>query len=179
MIVCAAALLAGCGASDESSSSATSAIPDGAPYSYDVPDGFTTIPSGESTGSVGTATDKSTIALDDVNIIQLSVFELKTEVTEANLEDARKELDAAVATAAKQGGIGTVPKSEAVRIAGAPAFKYRIEGVPIPSGKPATNISYAVLKGFNQIQVLCQYTPDKQAEVERGCDTVLASLTLT
>ncbi len=177
--MCAAALFTGCGANDRSSSSAATAIPDGAPYSYDVPEGFTTIPSGDATASVGSATDKSTIALDDVNLIQVSVFELQTEVTEANLTDARKELDAAVAAAAKQAGITTVPTSTAVSVAGAPAFMYRIEGVPTPSGKRATNISYAVLKGFNQIQVLCQYTPNKQAELKRGCDTVLASLTLT
>lgn len=169
----------GCGgeSGDDGADGPRTVAPDGAPYTYVIPAGFQKLKDTTVVGSVGSESHVSGYALDDVNLIRVSVYQLREDTTGTDPAELKRQLDDVIASAATQAGATAGPVEEAT-VAGQPAFRYLIENVRTPSGKTATDLTYVLFKGRNEVQLVCQYRTDRKAEIDRACDTVRDSLTL-
>jgi len=117
----------------------------------------------------GTADGKSKgIRLDDKNGIVLQQFALTTEVTEANLERVKPELDGVVGEAA-----GRMISGERITAGGLPGYEYRLD-VPRPVG--ARSRLAILFDGRTEYTVNCQSTGSKRGKVEDACQKALDTL---
>ena len=117
----------------------------------------------------GTAKGESKgIRLDDKNGIVLQQFDLNTEVTEANLERVKPELDRVVGQAAG----GTVA-GRRTTAGGLPGYEYELD-----VSKPAAARSRLVVLFDEKTEYTlnCQSTKEKRVEVEKACRQALDTL---
>lgn len=151
--------------------------PAGAPYSYAVPEGFEKVKDVSVQAQTGSATDMSAVGLDAANLIAVSVYKQPSDLDRITDQDLLAEVKKAIVPLL-EGASRSVQGPEPTTVAGARAFRFLADGVKSPSGALVTNEIYFLFKGRNEIEVLCQWQPDRVDTIRSGCEDVKASLTV-
>lgn len=151
--------------------------PAGAPYSYAVPNGFKKVKDVSVQAQTGSATDMSAVGLDAANLIAVSVYKQPSDLDRITDQDLLAEVKKAIVPLL-EGASRSVQGPEPTTVAGARAFRFLADGVKSPSGALVTNEIYFLFKGRNEIEVLCQWQPDRVDKIRSGCEDVKASLTV-
>jgi hypothetical protein len=160
------ALLAGCG--DSGDDAATFQDP-AVPVTFEYPSSLqsTDDPTIAAMAGGGAAFTRA-LALDDDNVIAVQTYDLNVSITEDNLDQAKAELDPIV------GQIADGPASgEQVEFAGLPGFDYQIDISPPTDGQSRLVFLFS---GTTEVEINCQSTPEKRAEISEICDQVLSTL---
>ena len=144
--------------------------PAGAPYSYQVPNGFAqTTDVSVSRGGNGAKYQSGVLpgGQSGEDLVAVTVYELPLDSTTLSDATIRAELDRLVNGLADNGA--TEPETST--IAGARTWKYQVT-----VGDTVAD-SYFLFAGKTELQILCQWKT-KQTEIERGCQEVLDTLTI-
>lgn len=160
-----------------STPSGAQVAPAGAPYSYAVPDGFKKVKDVSVQAQTGSASDMSAVGLDAANLIAVSVYKQPSDLDRITDQDLLAEVKKAIVPLL-EGASRSVQGPEPTTVAGARAFRFLADGVKSPSGALVTNEIYFLFKGRNEIEVLCQWQPDRVDKIRSGCEDVKASLTV-
>lgn len=150
--------------------------PENGGHSYVVPDGFSQAESVDVSQTTGNVRARTGVGLDEDNLIAVTAFDLKVDIDEVPFEDLRKENTRVFAELL--GGADKIQDSGTTTIAGQKALFYRF-ATTSTSKTPVTNETYSVFKDRLQIQILCQWTPEKKDEITAGCTSVRDSLEFT
>jgi hypothetical protein len=112
--------------------------------------------------------DQAAVGVDRDNLIIVQRYNLRREITAANVANFKGEVDDVIAKLA-----GKKVSGHQVEYGGLPGYEY-----VIPVAKPAQGESrLAVLfDGATEYLINCQSTPAQRDKVEKGCRTVLDSL---
>ncbi|GAA0226870.1 hypothetical protein [Cryptosporangium japonicum] len=163
-------LAAKSGASPSPSASTTreTVQPAGGPYRFQLPAGYVPIDApADARGTLEHATAAALAPGDTANILLAGSATLPVD-TGTLAEDAlRTEVDATVAALGHDARTG-----QATSVHGYSAYRY-----DFVYGSAHAD-SYFVFKGTTMVQVLCRWADQKDA-VRRGCDDLLATLTIT
>lgn len=151
--------------------------PKGAPYSYALPAGFARATNVTVTQEKGAARFRSGVGIDKINLIATSVYPQRVDLDTISNAQLDQVVTRDIVPLLKRASTKfTGPRKS--RIAGARAYRFLLGGVKTPTGQTVTNETYFLFKGRNELQILCQWRPDKKKIMQRGCATVRGSLTL-
>jgi hypothetical protein len=154
----------------------TTVTPEAGGHSYVVPDGFSIAESVNVSQTTGEVRARTGVGLDEDNLIAVTAYNLNIDIDGVPFEDLRKETDQVFARLL--GGAEKIQDSGTTTVAGQKALFYRFPTTST-SKTPVTNETYSVFKGRLQLQLLCQWTPEKKAEMTAGCTSVRESLAFT
>ena len=147
--------------------------PAGSPYCFTLPAGFQDTSSSASLGAGTGRGDKyrSAVGLTRQDLIIVTVYEVATDTDRIADDTLEGELKTVLGRLGQQGLTFESTSAERSTVDGARGFGYHAtreeDGVE-------SDIVF-LLRGRNEIQVICQWT-DKAAEIQKGCQAVLASL---
>lgn len=150
--------------------------PEAGGHSYVVPDGFSVAEDVDVSQTTGDVRARTGVGLDEDNLIVVTAYNLNVDIDEVPFEDVREENDRLFARLL--GGADKIEDSGTTTIAGQKALFYRFPTTST-SKTPVTNETYSVFKDRLQVQILCQWTPEKKADVVAGCGSLRKSLTFT
>lgn len=156
-------LLAGCGGS----SGPKTFHDDGFDITFRIPDGFKTAGDVTIAQQAGQANAQAGVLLDNENGIFLLAYDLQKSIDASNVSEAKPELDQALS-----GLTGKQESGRAVEYGGLPGYEYDVD---VSSPMNGHSRLVFLFHGKQEDEINCQWT-DKQAEVEKGCDTVLRTL---
>lgn len=147
--------------------------PEGQPFCFDVPEGFTpdevTIDN-----QAGSAASYSTgLSLTPRDLIVISVYELSLDSDDLSDRELIDALSAVIEQLAEQGFDFTATEPQVREVDGARAFYY--------TGNDATGLfsdTYFIFRGRTELQVNCQWET-MMTEVLKGCDDIRASLQIS
>lgn len=165
--------VAGCSSGDDGGKTVA---PDSGGHSYVVPDGFSIAKSVEVSQTTGDVLARTGVGLNEDNLIAVTAYGLTIDIDEVPFEAVREENTRMLARLL--GGLDKIADSGTTTIAGKKALFYRFATTSV-SKTPVTNETYSVFKDRLQIQILCQWTPEKKAEITAGCTSVRGSLVFT
>jgi hypothetical protein len=169
-----AVVLAGCSSGGDDAG--RTVTPDDGGHSYVVPEGFS-IGGGVEVGkSTGTVRARSGVGLNENNLILVTAFALNRDIDDVPFAALREENDRVVANLL--GGTEKIQDSGTTTVAGKKALFYRF-ATTSTSKTPVTNETYFVFKDRLQLQIICQWTDDKKAEITSGCTSIRESLVFT
>ena len=157
---------AGCGDAGQTVS------PDGAPYSYTVPDGFR---KGVAKGGSGVRYP-SGVGLDDTSVVLVSTFDAG-DVNADNLSSLTRSIDRDFrrTTGRQARSIAGPIETE---VAGHPALRWNLSGYRTERGELTDGEVYSVFARSTALTVACRWKPDKRVQLQRGCANVRSTLEL-
>lgn len=151
--------------------------PKGAPYSYALPQGFKRATNVTVTQEKGAARFRSGVGIDKVNLIATSVYPQRVDLDTISAAQLDQVVKRDIVPLLKRASTRfTGPRKS--RIAGARAYRFLLGGVKTPTGQTVTNETYFLFKGRNELQILCQWRPDRKKVMQRGCASIRGSLIL-
>lgn len=170
----AAAVLAGCGGSDNKAASFTTPT---YPFTFDYPAGWkVTRNAAFNYGSDAGVRSVSVSLKDPYDQVTITQYKLARTLP-PNVNGNQKEIDRIVARLTKQAK-GTASDAKVVSYGGAPGYQYVVE-YPAADGTTLRNTLTFLFKGKDEFQVNCQSTPQNRAALDKGCDQVLSTLKFT
>jgi len=150
----------------------TKISPSGAPYCFVVPAGFEDVSSSVTVdASIGREKYRSAVAVDDRDLIIVSVYELRVDTDDIADETLEGELKTVLAQLARQGFTFKSTTAEKSTTDGARTFTYHAS----QASSGLESDVYFLFSGKNELQVNCQWKA-KKAEITKGCAQVLKSL---
>ena len=164
--VCALALIAGCGSSDDGP---TTFDEEGFGITFELPGDFERTKDVTVTQSAGEAEETVAFAQSKENAIFVQRYSLNRAVTEKDAEAVRKELDGVIGQLS-----GGKANGERVDAGGLLAFRYEIEDLSTPEDGRSTIV--AMFDGKTEYFLNCQSVPDGRDEVDEACDTAIETL---
>ncbi len=148
--------------------------PQGAPYTYVVPKGFTIVDSPSAATSVGASAEyTSAVAVANRDLIIVSVYRLRQEVTPSNLDEARRLLHGLLAQVAEQEK-STLSAGQPAQVGGDPALRFQLAGQHLGGDVTSSDLTF-VFHGTTEVEVACQWK-DARTRVQAGCVSLLGSL---
>jgi hypothetical protein len=142
--------------------------------------GFTfRYPRGWSTGDFTYEADQTTgarpaastaVGIDRNNSVLLTRYELATAVTAQEVPDQLGELNGVISRFAGRPYVGEVADVE-----GVPAVRYQAFALQADAARRSSRVVF-LFDGTAEYELNCQSTPDRRAEMDRGCDQILATL---
>jgi hypothetical protein len=165
--------VAGCSSGDDGGKTVA---PDNGGHSYVVPDGFGIAKSVDVSKTTGDVRARTGVGLDEDNLIAVTAYNLKIDIDGVPFEELRVENNRVFARLL--GGADKIQDSGTTTIAGRKAIFFRF-ATTSTSKTPVTNETYSVFKDRLQVQILCQWTPEKKAEMTAGCTSLRDSLVFT
>ena len=140
----------------------------GVTFSY--PAGFKEakrVTSGKTSDTRARATEG--IGLDDKNLIVLRRYDRRETVERKDLGKAKFEFDEVVSQVAGDGA----PEGRQTEAAGLPALRY--DGIPVREAGAESRFLF-VFDDKTEYFLSCQFTPQKRAELLKGCDEAIRTL---
>jgi hypothetical protein len=178
LLVCLA--LAGCsvGRQDQLRDDGGKTVsPQGAPYSFVVPKGFTIVDNPSIASSVGASAQySSAVALANRDLIIVTVYRLRQPVTPSNLEQARREFHRLLTPIAGKER-ATLSDGRLTRVGGDLALGFQLAGQHLGGDVVSSDLTF-VFHGTTEVEVACQWK-DEPARVHTGCASLLGSLRLS
>jgi len=117
------------------------------------------------------------VGLGQHDLVVVYAYRLNYSVTDENLPTVMSYFDEIIQDGYKQIGGTLLDGPEKVTIAGKLGFRFA--GTQTIDTPPTGMTDVFVFDGTTEYQVRCQHTPDNATQVERACDQVLRSFTLT
>jgi len=159
--------LIGCGDDDSGPSTFEE---DGFPFTFEYPGDFEVAEEVTFDQSLGGASDEDvSVNLDEDNGIVLQRITLNQEVTERNLELAKREID---------GLLGPVdPDASPAQVgetAGFPSLEY--ESIALTTPEDGESRIFFLFDGDQEYVINCQSTPDEREAVDAACEQMLETL---
>lgn len=146
--------------------------PAGSPYCFSAPAGFQDVSSSVTVdASIGREKYRSAVAIGDRDLIIVSVYELRVDTDPIADDTLEGELKTVLGQLAAQGFSFESTTAEKGTVDGARSFSYHAT----QSKTMLESDVYFLFRGKNEVQVNCQWKT-KQADIEKGCKAVLASL---
>jgi hypothetical protein len=150
----------------------TKISPSGSPYCFTKPDGFQDVSSSVTVdASIGQEKYRSAVAVEDRDLIIVSVYELRVDTDGIADETLEGELKTVLGQLAQQGFTFESTSADKSTVDGARSFGYH--ATQKSSGLESD--VYFLFRGKNELQVNCQWK-DKEAEITKGCQSVLKTL---
>jgi hypothetical protein len=115
-----------------------------------------------------------TVGPDKTNLVNVTAYRLKIEVTDDNLSSIEAELDDVISGIVERAGGTIADGPTADEVAGYPAYTYSWQGVEV-SGEPKDSAAYFIFVGDTEYFINCQFSDETADDIEAGCDTVLDS----
>jgi hypothetical protein len=146
--------------------------PAGSPYCFVMPSGFQDVSSSVTVdASIGQEKYRSAVALGNRDLIIVSVYELRADTDTIGDDTLEGELKTVLAQLAQQGFTFRSTTADKTKVDGARSFGYHAS----QKSSGLESDVYFLFRGKNELQVNCQWTT-KQAEITKGCRSVLSSL---
>ena len=146
--------------------------PAGSPYCFVMPAGFQDVSSSVTVdASIGQEKYRSAVALGDRDLIIVSVYELRADTDAIGDDTLEGELKTVLAQLAQQGFTFRSTTADKTKVDGARSFGYHAS----QKSSGLESDVYFLFRGKNELQVNCQWKT-KEAEITKGCKSVLASL---
>lgn len=164
--VASAALLAGCGGGSDGVFDREEFG-----FTFEYPTDFTEsddVKIDENLGSEAAASYG--IGLDDDNVILVQRYDIEATVTDSNLDQVKRQLDALLSKYVS--GTSTTP----TEVAGLPALT--ADGVPVATVSEGESRFVFFFDGDVEYELNCQSTPAHRDEIEAACDQALETLSL-
>lgn len=114
------------------------------------------------------AAARRALALDAVNAIIVTRFNLRVAITRANVKHYRHEVDGVFGKLA-----GKPVRGRLVVFGGLPGYEYRIGLTNPAQGRSRLDVLFL---RKSEYLLNCQSTPKRRADIERGCAQMLATL---
>ena len=150
----------------------TKISPAGSPYCFTVPAGFQDVSSSVTVdASIGKEKYRSAVAVNDRDLIIVSVYELRVDTDGIADDTLEGELKTVLGQLAQQGFTFESTSAKKTTVDGARSFGYH--ATQKSSGLESD--VYFLFRGKNELQVNCQWKT-KEAEITKGCGSVLGSL---
>ena len=146
---------------------------------FDYPSDWDEFPAEASATSTGSnELWSATIGPDKTNLVNVTAYQLKVEVTDENLDSIEAELDEVITDVVDQAGgeISSGPTPE--EVAGFPAYTYEWTGVEV-DGEPKDSSAYFVFNGDIEYFFNCQFSDETAEEIRDGCRQVLDTFAVT
>lgn len=144
-------------------------------YSFDTPDGWQSFSGLQSRGSAGSAAvTTEVVGINPSNLVVVETFRLFTTVDEANLDQARQELEGLIGELLREAEGELLSGPTRVTMGGLPGFRYEITAHDLQGQLVQSRLVY-VFGGATEYSLNCQHTPEHAAEIEAGCDQIMAS----
>lgn len=146
---------------------------------FDYPAGWDEFPAEASATSAGSnELWSATVGPDKTNLVNITAYQLKVEVTEENLDSIEAELDQVINEVVDQaeGEIRSGPTAD--EVAGFPAYTYEWAGVEV-DGEEKDSLAYFVFNGDIEYFFNCQFSDETAEEIQRGCSQVLDTFSVT
>jgi hypothetical protein len=142
---------------------------DGFEITFEYPGEFEEVDDIRVSSTAGSAsTERAGVGLDEHNLLIVSRFDLRREVTAENVEGVKAELDSVVGQAA-----GRELDGERVTYGGLPGYEYEFD---ITDPVDARSRFIAVFDGAVEYTLNCQATEEKRTEVGEACELALSTL---
>jgi len=146
--------------------------PAGSPYCFTAPAGFQDVSSSATVDvSIGREKYRSALAVADRDLIIVTLYELPVDTDPIATETLEGELKTVLGQLAQQGFAFESTTAERGTVDGARSFQYHAS----QEKDMLESEVYFLFRGKNEIQVNCQWK-QREAEIDRGCQAVLASL---
>jgi hypothetical protein len=149
--------------------------PAGSPYCFTLPAGFQDVSSSVTVdASIGKEKYRSAVAVSSRDLIIISVYALRSDTDAISDDTLEGELTQVLRELSQQGFTFDSTTADKADVDGARSFGYH-------ASQRSTGLEsdvYFVFRGRNELQVNCQWK-DKEADVNRGCKSVLDTLQFT
>jgi hypothetical protein len=149
--------------------------PAGSPYCFTVPAGFQDVSSSVTVdASIGREKYRSAVAVGDRDLIIISVYELRRDTDGIADDTLEGELKQVLQRLSEQGFSFGSSTADKTRVDGARSFGYH-------ASQRSTGLEsdvYFLFRGRDELQLNCQWK-DKEADITRGCKSVLGTLQFT
>jgi hypothetical protein len=148
--------------------------PDGAPYCYAVPPGFTDVTASTTVATnLGNESYRSAVAITEHDLIIVSVYALREDTDTITDAALTTEIKSVLAQLAPQGVSFDMSRPKRSTVDGARAFGYH--QVSAETKLAADN--WFIFRGRTEIQVVCQWS-EQPARISVACGQLLGSLKL-
>jgi hypothetical protein len=142
------------------------------PVTFSYPSSFQTDTDPSFSGSAGgSAAFTRALALDDDNAIVVETFDLTVAITPSNVQKVKPELDNVVDQLAE-----SPASAKPAEFGGLPGFEYTIDLTNPTDGQSRLVFLF---DGKTEIELNCQSTPEKRADLTEACDQMLSTLQKT
>jgi hypothetical protein len=143
---------------------------DGFPFTFSYPEDFEETEDVEISQQLGAESeDTVAIGLEEHDLITVERFVLRVEISERNLDLAKREIDGLFEQLGPD-----APSTTKTEIAGFPALT--ASGVPVSSVEGASSDVSILFDGDQEYVINCQSTPDHRDEVTEACEMALETL---
>ncbi len=178
-LLAAATLVAGCGGGEEEESTAPEATEaqagaetnetfseEGFDITFEYPEDFEDISGLTFESEAGAEAGGTTaIGLDGTNLIAVQRFDLTTEVTDQNFDQAKPEIDQLFSQVA-----GEQVSGQETEVAGLPALEYE---VTIDQAEDIQTRAVAIFDGDTEYLLNCQAGAELREQIQAACDLAL------
>ena len=146
--------------------------PAGAPYCFTMPAGFQDVSSSVTVdASIGKEKYRSAVAVSSRDLIIISVYALRSDTDPISADTLEGELAQVLRELSQQGFTFDSTTADKTSVDGARSFGYHAS----QGSSGLESDVYFLFRGRNELQVNCQWK-DKEADVSRGCKSVLGTL---
>jgi uncharacterized RDD family membrane protein YckC len=114
---------------------------------------------------------------DEVSQVRVEAYRIDTPVTAENLGEVKPEAATAVRELLEQLGGAVQSGPEELTVGGLPGLRFR--GTATIEATPIELTVVFVIDHTTQYTITCGHTPETAAEVQRGCDQILRTFTVT
>jgi Tol biopolymer transport system component/uncharacterized RDD family membrane protein YckC len=114
---------------------------------------------------------------DEVSQVRVEAYRIDTPVTAENLAEVKPEAATAVRQLLEQLGGAVQSGPEELTVGGLPALRFR--GTATIEATPIEVTVVFVIDHTTQYTITCGHTPETAAEIQRGCDQILRTFTVT
>ena len=114
---------------------------------------------------------------DEVSMVIVEAYRLGAPVTAENLAEVKPEAATAVRQLLEQLGGAMQSGPEELTVGGLPGLRFR--GTATIEATPVESTVVFVFDQTTQYALNCQHTPETAAEIQRGCDQILRTFTVT
>ena len=157
--------LAGCGSSDETKTFDEQ----GFGITFEYPGDLERTEDVTLSEQSGTAEDNIALAVAEQSAIFIQRYALEQEITDANADDARREIEAVLSRLS-----GESVEGERFEVGDLPAFRYELDDLATPPKGRSTIV--VILDGRNEYFLNCQSVPEGRQELEEACEMALDTL---
>lgn len=143
------------------------------PFTFEYPRGWrTTRDVGLRYGGAGTKRQLAVQFHPPTDQLVINQYRLRRKLapdTPAN----QREVDRIVARLAKQAR-GTSSDAETITVGGLPGYRYVVDYTS--AGQELRNTLIFVFRGIDEFQIICQSSPTRRSETERGCAKIIDTI---
>jgi uncharacterized RDD family membrane protein YckC len=134
----------------------------------------------QSQASAGHAEERWTVAVGPGgrhDLVSITAYQTEIPVTPENVDAVEAQFEELIRRLYQQEGGVLLAGPEELTAGGKPGFRFR--GTETVEGADVEAADAFVFDGTTEYQVHCQSTREKRAEIRRGCDQLVRSLTLS